>query len=111
MRASRAGFDRSASLSSSFSRSAPRILRHGPDSKARRAARTALSTSAAVPAGTRATVSPLVGSTTAMVSADELSTKRPSMKCWCEAARNARLALPSRLRSLASAFMSLIVSS
>ena len=53
-----------------------------PSSKARRAARAALSTSAASASGTRAITSPVAGFITAKVRPDSAGTHAPSTNIW-----------------------------
>ena len=75
LRVSVAGFRSGPSMT----RSAGLVRRHGPSSKARRAAATALSTSAAAPAAARATSRPEDGSNVGKVSPETAATHLPSM--------------------------------
>ncbi len=73
---------RSASLNISRPRSAASIALHGPDSTARRAALTALSTSAGPAAATLASASPVAGLCVSNVPPSTGSAQSLSMKSW-----------------------------
>ncbi len=71
--------DESASRNSKLPRSAASIVAQGPSSNARRAALTALSTSAAVPAATWAMTSPVAGLSVSSIWPSTGSTQRLSI--------------------------------
>jgi hypothetical protein len=81
----------SASLRISFPRAPGFIRDQGPDSKARRAAWTARSTSAGPAAGAWKNVSPVAGLVTGTVPPSRGATDSPSMRSFASGSRGVRL--------------------
>ncbi len=81
----------SASLRTSFPRALGFILAQGPDSNARRAACTALSTSELPAAGAWKKVSPVAGLVTGMVNPSAGATDSPSMRSFGSGSRGVML--------------------